>query len=89
MKPKPPIKDNVLDITDLKETGVELMQAIHDAVKDTQSVIITTLPNVLIMTSAQFESLDPYGEIVSTYRSKDRVYITPLNAMDVVIKDKA
>lgn len=85
---------DTIDITPLKETGLELRQAIYNAVQDTQSaVLLTPLPNILIMTFAQYENLDPYGDMVGAYQSKQRIYITrhedgkPLNAMDVVVKD--
>jgi len=76
-----------IDITPLKETGQALKQAIFNAVKDTQGVILAPLPNVLIMTKAQYDELDPDPEMQKAYKSKDRIYITPLNAMDVVVKD--
>lgn len=78
---------DTIDISDLKETGPELHQAICNAVKDTQGIIMTPLPNVLVMTVAQYIDLDPYGDMIGAYRSKQRIYITPLNAMDIVVKD--
>lgn len=78
---------NTLDITSLTERGEALKQAIFNAVKDTQAIIMAPLPNELIMTAAQYEDQDPLGDMAQAYKSKDRVYITPLNAMDIVVKD--
>lgn len=79
---------DTLDITPLKETGLALKQAILNAVKDTQSaVLLTPLPNKLVMTAKQFAELDPLGGMQMAYQSEERIYMTPLNAMDVVIKD--
>lgn len=78
----------VLDITDLRETGPELRKKIVEAVRDTQSVIITTLPNVLLMTVAQYQDLDPYGDMVGAYNSQQRLYKTEYNVMDIVVKDQ-
>lgn len=78
---------DLIDITDLKETGEALKQAIFNAVKDTQGILLAPLPNVLLMTKAQYDDLDPNPEMVKAYKSKDRIYVTPLNAMDIVVKD--
>lgn len=79
------MQDKVLDITPLRETGEELVRAIYNAVRDTQVPIMTQLPNILLMTAAQYKDLDHH--MINAYKSKDRVYMTPLNAMDVVVKD--
>jgi hypothetical protein len=78
---------DTIDITPLTQTGMELQQAIFDAVKDTQGAIMTPLPNVLVMSAEQFQDQDPLGGMIMAYKSKDRVYITPYNAMDIVVKD--
>jgi hypothetical protein len=78
---------NELDITELREHGVALHEAICNAVKDTQGLILAPLPDVLVMTARQYEELDPLGGMASAYQSKDRIYMTPMNAMDVVVKD--
>jgi len=78
---------NELDVSDLRERGEELKQAIFNAVKDTQGIIMSPLPNVLIMTAEQYMDQDPNPEMMPAYKSKDRLFITPLNAMDVVVKD--
>ena len=78
---------NTLDITDLKEHGLALHEAICNAVKDTQSIVIRQLPNILLMTLAQYQELDPLGDMNGAANAKQRIYMTPLNAMDVVVKN--
>lgn len=84
---------NTLDISDLKERGEALREAIFNAVKDTQSIVVKPLPNVLVMTKDQFDDQLPFDEmvvpdgVVDRYKPKDHLWITPINAMDVVVKD--
>lgn len=88
---------NTLDISSLPETvkGEALRLAIFNAVKDTQSVVVQQLPNELVMTKAQFDNLNPYGDMryfgtddeINPYKPKDYVWVTPMNAMDIVVKD--
>ncbi len=84
-----------LDVSMLKERGEALKEAIYNAVKDTQSLIAKPLPNVLIMTKEQFDDLFalelaemiiPDGE-VDHYKPKDHLWLTPMNIMDIVVKD--
>lgn len=75
-----------LDITGFKETGVELMKAIENAVGDTQRVLITELPNQLAMTRGQFNELMELSGMPEMLDSKDRMYITKHNVMEVTIK---
>lgn len=89
--------DEYIDITPEREVDREKLRAIiFNAVKDTQSaVLLAPLPHLLVMTKAQYDILDPDPDdpevddpyIVAAYRSKDRIYLTPLNAMDIVVKD--
>jgi len=46
-----------LDITDFKEEGGELMEAIQNAVTSTQSIIIQDYPSEILMTPWQYEQL--------------------------------
>jgi hypothetical protein len=78
-------QENVLDITDLKEHGPALHTAIVNAVKDTQGTILAPLPDVLVMTALQYKELD--AGMMQAYQSDDRIYMTPLNAMNVRVKD--
>lgn len=73
-----------IDITDCKLKGAALKQEIIDRVKATQSVIIQTLPNVLILTKEQYKDLEHDPEMYGA--EKSRVYITPYNAMDLDIR---
>ncbi len=78
-----------IDITPLgKMTAEELHTAITNAVRDTQSaVLLTPLPSYLIIRTDQFELLAPSPDMQQMYGSKDFVYITELNAMEVRVKD--
>ena len=76
----------VLDIRDWKQKGAELVKEINEAVADTQKIIIRPLPHTLVMTGAQYDMLQDDPEMRGWHGSQQRVYVTPLNAMDVVIK---
>lgn len=75
-----------LDIRDFPQKGEALKEEITKAVASTQSVIIRTLPNKLVMTRAQYESLEHDPDLKSFEGTVDRVFVTKHNAMDVVIK---
>lgn len=76
-----------IDIRDLKQkTKKELHDAIVEAVKDTQRVLVRDLPNELVMNQAQFDLLKNDPEMQPSYVQSMFVYLTPLNAMDVIIK---
>ena len=76
----------VLDITNLKETGLELRIAIIQGVKDTQRTIIQELPNELLMTKKQFKDLQKDPMLQLMYDSKDFLYQTPMSVMEVRVK---
>jgi len=76
----------VLDITDAKETGLMLKQAILSAVKDTQRIILAPLPDQLLMTKDQYDMLQDDPDMQKMYQSDNLLYITPLNAMEVKVK---
>jgi hypothetical protein len=84
---------STLDVSDLSERDDTLRLAIFNAVKDTQSVVIKPLPNVLVMNKEQFDNQLLADEMVAPdgytdpYKPKDHLWITPLNAMDIVVKD--
>lgn len=71
-----------LDITGFRERGSELKIAITNAVKDTQRVIIRTLPDDLIMTKKQFKMLRSTPEMMET-NAKEYLYITSYNVMEI------
>lgn len=80
---------DTIDVTELKETDPEkLKAAIWQAVKDTQAWVVTTLPDKLIMTKAQFLLLDDQDEMRQFWtNTKERLWVTPDNAMDIIVKD--
>lgn len=83
-----PTPTNIEGFTDLDvrispETGSELAKQIVDSVEWSQKFIQMTLPDRLIVTERQFVSLQPYTEAM--YHTEDRMYVTPLNVMHVVI----
>lgn len=78
-----------LDITDFKETGIKLKQAINKAVKDTQSAIVRAYPNKIIMTQAQYDNLRTRPEVYSMgqFDGQDYyLYRTPSNIMEIEVK---
>lgn len=78
---------NTLDITDFKQDNYEYLRtAIVQAVKDTQSVIIRELPNEILMTKKQFKILQLDPDLQQLYKSKDFLYHTPYNVMELRIK---
>ena len=77
----------VLDITLFRETGKELSDAIELAVSDTQRVLIQELPSEILMTQAQFRELSDLAKLPKMYDSKDRLYQTSKNVMEVKVKE--
>ena len=85
-------KDNMsdyqtIDIRDWKEVGEDLKQAIEQAVKNTQAVIIRELPHTIVMTGKQYDMLQTDPEMRGFWTDQQRVYVTTQNAMDVIIKE--
>lgn len=72
-----------IDITDSKNTGVALALEIQEKVKDTQQFIIQPLPDKVMMTEAQFDSLQFNPDTADQF--VDRMFVTDLNVMEVVI----
>jgi hypothetical protein len=79
---------DILDITDFKEMGAELRKVIVEAVRSTQSVVITTLPNIIKMTQKQYDSLLEQQNMVEMYQSTERMYVTPYNVMEVQVEGR-
>jgi len=83
---------NEIDIRDSKLKDNELKAEIVRMVEATQGLVTRPLPDKLIMTKAQFEMLS--GEMIGAHDSDgsviisatERIYITPKNVMDVVVK---
>lgn len=80
------LQHRILDITDFKEKGIELMTAIENAVGDTQRVIITPLPDELLMTQDQFDELMRLSGLHEMEGTEDRMFITKFNVMEVRVK---
>lgn len=72
-----------LDMRVSPNTGNELKEEIVHSVKRSQSTLITTLPDRLILTQKQFVSLQ--DDMQNMDQTEDRLYITPYNAMVCVI----
>lgn len=75
-----------IDIREQKETGIELKKLIQQAVADTQRTIIRELPDTLVLTGPQYDSLQDDDEMRGFWTTQERVYVTELNCMNVVIK---
>jgi hypothetical protein len=76
-----------LNITDCPLKGKALRQEIVDRVKATQSVIIRTLPDLLILTKEQYKDLEHDPQMIDMHQSKERIYATQYNVMELSIKD--
>jgi hypothetical protein len=72
-----------LDVRISPKLGTELADDIRESVEWTQKFIQMTLPDRLIVTQKQFASLVNFT--TEMYATEERVFITPLNAMQVVI----
>ena len=77
---------NILDITGFKEQGQALKDIILSQVKDRQKTIIQPHYDVLLMTTKQYDMLQGDPELKQMYQSKDHLYYTPHNVMEVQIK---
>lgn len=85
---KPP----TLDITGWKQRGVSLRKAIIETVKDTQSVIVRSYPDKIIMTQAQYKMLSGTPDVIPgshdpSFEQEFYLYHTPHNLMEIIIKD--
>ncbi len=69
-----------LDVTDSKKLGRELVDEIYQRVKETQKYIMTTLPNELVITTDQFDTINNGDS-----NKKGRLFHTPMNVMDVKV----
>ena len=63
--------------------GKDLDDLIKASVDRSQLFLHTTLPSQLIVTQKQFASLNNYTETM--YHTTDRMFVTDLNVMEVVI----
>jgi hypothetical protein len=75
-----------LDMTDCRLKGDELKLEIVNRVKSTQAYIIRPYPDRLIITKDQYQMLQSDPEMQHTWDSKDHLYRTPHNVMELVIK---
>lgn len=79
---------DVLDITDWKQHGQGLMNAINNAVADTQRYIIAPLPSFLLMTRPQFDDLMRESGLQSMWAdSAEQLYRTKYGVMEVQVKE--
>lgn len=79
---------NILDITDFREHGKELVTAIENAVYETQRYIMRPLPDWIHMKKSQFEELAKIHGLPDMYDSDERMYITKHNIMQIEVVDK-
>ena len=80
---------NTLDITSWKDKKVELQDRIIKEVKGLCSTsIIVPIPDELLMTQTQFDSLAKLTNMGTMYHSEDRFFHTPYNIMEVRIKGR-
>jgi len=77
------VNTDILDLTDSRKQGPELHAEIIEAVKRTQRGFLRPLPNRLILNDKQFKSL--LTDMQQLYQSKDYLFSTPLNVMEVEV----
>lgn len=78
-----------LDITNYKQKGVELKNAIDNEIKSiAKSKILIDLPSKLQMTQDQFDDLNRLNHLPTMYHSEDRMYVTQYNAMEVRVDNR-
>jgi len=85
---------NQLDATNIKGKGASLVKAITDVIGDTQNFILTPLPDSLLLTRPQFDSITDFLAHASDYSlisnriaiSEDRLLQTKWNVMDIEVK---
>ena len=87
---------DTVDIRDSKLKGNALKREILKQVQETQMFLIRPLPDKIRMTVSQFKELsddpqmiiprDVNGKILD--KSTERIYLTQMNAMDVIVDDK-
>lgn len=80
------MNSETIDITDCRLTGNALKREILERVKDTQRLLIRTLPNRIIMTKKQFKELSADPQMIDVGTSEERIYMTRMNAMDVIVQ---
>lgn len=84
LRPQPTIDGHTeLDARISPLLGRDLHQEIIDSVQWSQTFIQMTLPDRLIVSQKQFISLTDHTETM--YDTEDRMFVTPLNVMEVVI----
>jgi hypothetical protein len=79
-----------LDITDWPQTGQNLTKEIHQAVKDSQRVIIRAYPDKIKMTIKQYRDLAGQKDLLHQEWDGQEyfLYRTPHNIMEIEVKDK-
>lgn len=86
IKPTQTLRGMELDMRISPLLGKELYDEILKSVAATQRFILTTLPDVLVITQKQFVSLHDFTQ--ELYNTTDRFMFTPHNAMEIVIDRK-
>jgi hypothetical protein len=77
---------NTLDITNFKQKGQDLHDAIVREVKPlATSKLMTPIPDRIRMSEAQFDDLGKLSHVETFYHTEDRLYTTPYNVMEVVV----
>lgn len=72
-----------LDMRVSPSRGEELKAEIVHSIEWSQKFIRMTLPDRLIITQKQFISLQ--DDMTEMFNTEDRMYVTPLNVMEVII----
>lgn len=82
-----------LDITELKQQGMDLANAIEGEVEATQRVIVQPYPSEILMRRDQYDDLAKLSGMVDMLsgtedeaKPEDRIWVTKYNVMEVRIK---
>lgn len=78
-----------LDITNFRQKGIELKNAIDNEIKSiAKSKILIDLPSKLQMTQDQFDDLNRLNHLPTMYHTEDRMYVTKWNCMEVRVDNR-
>ena len=82
VKPKKTLRGMELDMRHSPLEGADLKEEIAESVAHTQAFILTELPNWLVITRKQWNSM---VDAEDALKLNDNIWQTPLNVMDVDI----
>lgn len=74
-----------MDITDKKQKGIDLLNAINEEVKPYSKSKLMALPSEIVMTQAQYDDLMTLSKRENLFHQKDQLLMTRYNIMEVTV----